>query len=322
MENALILGVDGGGTHSRLAAVRPDGTVVAAAPGAGVNFNIVGMDTARKRLYDAVRSLLAQCGANDYGTLCVGMSALDNEPDEELLRTFAGGLFDWRRLEMNSDAYMALMSATLGEPGAMVVSGTGAMVIALDATGRVHRRAGWGYLLDDPGSAYGIAVQGIRAALACWKGIGEETALKYRVRDFFCVDDPRALLSKLYSPAMEPSQIAQFARGILESAAAGDAVSRRLIQDNIDYLAGQAHRLLDMCPPGSPVGLYGGMFQHNAWVAALFREKLAQLRPQARAANLELPPQIGAVISHFRRIGGLNAGVVARLRATWKECPQ
>jgi len=247
------------------------------------------------------------------------MSALDDRPDQALVRQFAGDLLDADRLTMHSDVYMALMGATLGGPGAMVISGTGAMAIALDGAGRVHTRAGWGYLLDDPGSAYAVAVQALRAALSAWEGVGEATALCDRALQFFGTPDERALIASIYQPPVEPARIAQFARAVLSAAAEGDAVAAGLVDRNMAYLAGQAARLAALCPPGAGVYLYGGMFEHNAWVTGLFGEKLAALRPGAKTLRPEFPPEIGAVISHLKQAGGLTGGVVANLRRTWRR---
>ena len=49
---------------------------------------------------------------------------------------------------------------------AMIICGTGSMLLMLDGEGRQHAAGGWGYLLDQAGSAYDVGKDAIRCALA------------------------------------------------------------------------------------------------------------------------------------------------------------
>ncbi len=318
MKNGLIIGVDGGGTHSRLIAVRTDGTVVAAGTGGGVNYNAISMKIARERLYDAVCALLTQAQETEYEAISLGMSALDGPADEQLINAFAADRFDPERLEMDSDVYMALIGATMGAPGVMVVSGTGAMIVVLDHEGRIHSSAGWGYRLGDPGSAYGVAIQGIQAVMAVWEGNGTPTAMTDSALNFFHADGKRELLEKIYAPDCEPSRIAQFAREVLSQALRGDATAKHVVDKNVEYLAVQTARMLQHCPEKKVVNLYGGMFEHNEWIRKAFYNRMTELVPGASVAMLKYPPELGAVVSRLKRTGRLSESVIRRLKETWE----
>ena len=74
MACGLIIGVDGGGSHTVAVAAREDGTVVASAHGSGINYYKVGMRLARENLYHIIEEVSRSSGG-DYEALCIGMSA-------------------------------------------------------------------------------------------------------------------------------------------------------------------------------------------------------------------------------------------------------
>ena len=181
---SIWIGVDGGGTHSTLAAVREDGTVLGFNKCPGLNFYLTDIVTTRERLCSAVEDLLKKVGANDYRILSVGSAALDGRADTSQKLNFAGAMFPPQKLELCGDVFMAQYGASLGHAGVAVVSGTGAMVLGIDENGYEHFAGGWGYLLGDPGSAYGISVEAIRAVFAAEEGIGADTGLKTAALDY------------------------------------------------------------------------------------------------------------------------------------------
>ncbi len=93
MNASLIIGVDGGGTHSRLVAVLGDGTVLGVGNGEGLNYYAIGMASARTRLKHAVDKLLAKIGRTDYDGLSLGLSAQDSRADAVVTASFAGDVF-------------------------------------------------------------------------------------------------------------------------------------------------------------------------------------------------------------------------------------
>jgi len=315
----VLIGVDGGGTRSRLVAVRLDGTVLAKTESGGINYNAIGMNAARENLRDGVRRLIASLPGEKYEAISVGMSALDRPADAALLKEFAGDCFDAERLLMDSDVYMALMGATLGEPGVMVVSGTGAMIVTQDASGNVVNAGGWGYRLDDPGSAYGVAIDALREAMMYLEDAGEQTNLGNAALSFFDASDSRALIGRLYDEDMPPSRIAQFAQAVLSCAAEGDRTAQRVIGRHVEMLADLTAPLLKKFPEGTGVNLYGGMFEHNPLVVELFREKLRALGRNTVMTSPSLPPELGAVIAYLGKKNVPKVEIISRMRQSWDE---
>lgn len=316
MASDLILGVDGGGTQTAVVAVRPDGTVLATATGGGINFYNIGMDAAREALFSAVQETLSRCGEPDFDRLVIGMSALDHAADAETVRRFAGSRFASERIDMQSDAYVALMGVTLGAPGLVVICGTGSMLLLLDGKGRQHIRHGWGATVGDAGSAYRLAVEGLRAAIRSWEGMGEATALAGAAMVHFDLARPRDLIERIYAPASSTESIAQFARAVLREAEHGDAVALDIVRENLSYIACLSAKLLQAYPEATRVGLQGGMFLHNPWVCEVFEAMLRTAGVRLPIGLPAYPPEIGAVFHCLQGRGALTPAVIARIRET------
>ncbi|GHU82939.1 ATPase [Clostridia bacterium] len=315
----LVIGVDGGGTRTLAVAARADGTIVGRAAGRGVNYHNMGIDAARDNLWETVAALLRVCGATGYDRMVLGMSALDADADAETVRRFAGDRFDPATLRMHSDAYIALIGATLGEPGMIVICGTGSMILLLDGDGRQHVSLGWGALLGDAGSAHTLAIDGLRAAIARWEEMGPATALADAVLRVYGLTEPRALIDRLYAADASADKIAQFARAVLDTAKAGDPVALGIVQGNMQYLAQKCGLLLGRHPEALRVGISGGVFRHQAWVGDLFRGALRSLVPGARVEPPDYPPEVGAVLCDFLARGALNEQVLRRARESEGE---
>lgn len=319
MEDGLIIGVDGGGTHTVAVAARSDGRVIAATRGASLNYHNIGMPCARERLHALVTQLQSRCGGAAVRRICVGMSALDSPADEATKRKFAGDRFAPGILDMQSDAYIALMGFTLGAPGVIVVCGTGSMLLMMDAHGNQHARGGWGYLLGDPGSGYTLARMGLGAVIEQAEGLGPQTCLTDEALAYFDVTAPRGIIDRVYAEGFTPDKLAGFAKCVLRAAQSGDAPSCAILRENMRTLAQQAAMLIKAAPEASRVGLYGGVFLNSAAARAAFEDALLLRAPAACVCLPKYPPELGALIHCLRAEDSLTEDALRRMKASYEE---
>lgn len=318
MQQGLLIGVDGGGTHSVAVAVYPNGKVAAAAHGGGLNYHNVGISLVRRRLESLVSRLCRQCGEERVLKVCVGMSALDQPADRGTLSHFTGGSLTADQLDLQSDAYIALMGLTQGRPGIIVISGTGSMVLLMDAQGRQHASGGWGYLLGDAGSGYTLAREGLLSVIDEAEGLGGSTRLTEHALAYFHTDNPRGLIDRIYDRRTAPDQFAGFARWVLEEAGGGDEAAVAVVSRNMERLARQTAALARQEPLAYRVGLYGGVFRHSALARGLFEQNLIRLMPRAQVCLPAYPPELGAIIHLLQGEGSLAEDVLSRMKSTYE----
>lgn len=318
MTEKVLIGIDGGGTHSTAVAAYPDGRIAAVTKGGGLNFHNSGVETVHRRLEEMTEELCARCGA-EAEEICVGMSALDAPADEATLALFTKGMFRHGQLDLQSDAYIALQGFTLGKPGVIVICGTGSMLLMLDEKGRQHAAGGWGYLLGDAGSGYTLAREGLLAAIDQAEGLGPDTPLLSDALTYFGAAAPRGLIDRIYAPDATPDQLAGFARCVLQRAREGNAAAREILQRNMIRLARLAARLIAEAPEADRAGLYGGVFGHSELARELFAKALSKLAPGASVCQLEYPPELGALIHLFQKRGALTEDVLACMKQSYEE---
>ena len=317
-EYDLLIGIDGGGTHSTAAAAWPDGRFAGIALGAGLNYHHVGIDPIRRRLEGMVEELCSKTGAK-HPLVCVGMSALDGPADPQTHEKFCKDAFTKDQLDLQSDAYAALMGFTRGQPGMIVICGTGSMLLLLDENGNQHVSGGWGYLLADAGSGYTLSRDALLAVIDENEGLGPATSLTALALEYFEVDAPRKIIDKVYAPEFTPDRLAGFAKHVLIQAEAGDAVALSVLNSTMPKLAALAAQLLKKAPGANRVGLYGAIFAHSRIARDCFIKTLAELAPQAKICSFDYPPELGAIIHLMRREGILNEDALARLKITYEE---
>ena len=318
LSEKLLIGIDGGGTHSTAVAAWPDGRIAAVAEGGGLNFHNSGVEIVRARLEAMVEELCRRCGV-EAEEVCVGMSALDAPADAATVSLFCGGMFSPEQLDLQSDAYIALMGFTMGKPGVIVICGTGSMLLMLDAQGRQHAAGGWGYLLGDAGSGYTLAREGLLSVIDASEGIGPATALVEDALAYFGADTPRGLIEKIYAPDATPAGMAGFARHVLCRAQEGDAAAKDILSRNMMRLARSSAMLIRQAPESNRVGLYGGIFGHSELARSLFTDALRDMAPEGRVCRLEYPPELGALIHLFRKRGTLTDAVLACMKSSYQE---
>ena len=170
------LGIDGGGTKTTAILCDENAHLISRFVGESINYNSVGMETARENLRQTVDGVLAE---NDIklNAAFIGMSAISDRADDNFTRKFCAGIIDCDKVTMDSDVYIGLEAMRCDGAAAMVISGTGSMAVGRLPDEKIIHTGGWGYILGDEGSGYSMSVDALRAAICGYEGRAEKTSL-------------------------------------------------------------------------------------------------------------------------------------------------
>ncbi|RWO70196.1 MAG: ATPase [Mesorhizobium sp.] len=221
---ALVLGLDGGGTKTHLVVTRQDGRIVLGVAGAGVN----PMDNPqwRRDLENLLRHAVPMFSSIRFAVL-----GLPGYAEVESVSRTADDVVDQllpvpHRNE--NDVRVALDGAFLGGPGTLVLAGTGAMAMARGGDGRITRVGGWGETFSDEGGAYWIGHQAMRQASRALDGRLDAPAFAAALLAEIGAeskDGPEALMGWFLSLKHARSGIAALARLVDRLADTGDATA-------------------------------------------------------------------------------------------------
>ncbi|WCF06514.1 ATPase [Paenibacillus thiaminolyticus] len=136
----IVIGIDGGGTTTRVMTASLDGAVIAYAENGCCNPN---KDVqAKQHVREALQEAAARSGGAPIAALCAGLAGLESEQDmawaEEFTDAFGAATASIVRRHVN-DGMVAHAGAFLGEPGIMAVAGTGSVVFGVNEAGRIVR---------------------------------------------------------------------------------------------------------------------------------------------------------------------------------------
>ncbi len=282
------IGVDGGGTWTRLA-MAGAGEPVRRRGGATL-VDPADPGAATDRLLDLIRRTADGAGLPlPAAGLCAGLAGTGDPGVRAAVRErlAAGGVAE--RVEVVTDGELALEAALRGEPGVVLVAGTGSVAYGRSPRGDTARCGGWGLVLGDEGSGYAIARAGLHAVLRALDGRGEPTALVARLLDATGLD--RAEQVPAWAGRSTKADIAGLAPLIVELAD-DDAVAHRIVEGAGGDLARHVEALLERLGPwdGPARVVFLGSVLEQAGLARRVEERLRSApHPVARAHAQEEP---------------------------------
>jgi glucosamine kinase len=172
----FFLGIDGGGTKTRCI-IGDEKSELGRGSSSSCKVQKVGEACARDSLSAAIHEACVRAGISprQIARTCAGVTGA-GRPEiarvmQELLASVIGG-----EIEIVGDVEIAFDDAFGGEPGVIVIAGTGAIAYGRNAHGETARAGGWGYLISDEGSGSWVGLEAVRAALHA-KDRGENPAL-------------------------------------------------------------------------------------------------------------------------------------------------
>ena len=303
---SVFIGIDGGGTHSFAVAVDSSGNLLATARAGSLNFFSSGLPAARRNLKMLVRSLERQLPPNiQCKRAVVGCAALFSGASKTEQEKLCHGILPLARTRVVSDCQTACFGATLGEAGVVIISGTGSIVLAQNEAGKCARVGGWGHILGDGGSAYWIALESVKAAIAAEEGLGPKTRLSRAIRRWFKVKKLTEIVPPIYRPDFAKEELAALAERVGKEVGGRDAVFCDICCRAGRDLASQAlaaARLARLKARPLPVYLVGGVLAHNTLVRAKLVAALKKSWP-VRIEEPRLSPLSGTAAMALRDAG-------------------
>ena len=162
-----------------------------------------------------------------------------------------------------SDVVTAHAGALAGDAGVLLIAGTGAAALGIDADG-ARLIDGWGPELGDLGSGSWFGRETLRAVLRSDDGLGPATALTAAIAGTVgAASDVQAWLAQ---EGPLPRRLATLAPLLLDAAESGDAVAAEIVAEGIRLLTATATAASTLT---SDVVVHGGLAEHPWFRASL-----------------------------------------------------
>ena len=293
-----VLGIDAGGTKTVCQLADGEGTILAEARGPGANLQAVGELEVEKVLHQVMEDSLAERDVLP-DAICLGIAGVDRPDDAAVVRAIMRRIGYKARVLVVNDALVALESGAPGQPGIVIISGTGSISYGRNAEGMAARSGGWGYVLGDEGSGYWIGRAALRAVLREADQRGKATALTPLLLHHFAVDRPQGLIHEVYHTNLKPAAIGALAQCVHQAFALGDEVAIGILRgaaNELESAAVSVARRLDLTGERFPFILAGGIFKAVPWLNEELSRRLPIVAPGSSVRLLDREPATGAVL--------------------------
>jgi glucosamine kinase len=310
-----ILGIDGGGSHTRAVMAGGDGRIIGSGVGASINPCHQDRPTIRERLRDLVRGARG-IHAEPLAAAFLSLGGISTHADASVVEAIAAELDELAgaKVTVANDAIAALVGGHAGRPGMVLIAGTGSACYGLAADGRSHWCGGWEHRADDAGSAYWIAIEAVRAAVRVEDGRLPPSRLRDLVFGRWPLAEPRALAERLTRPDLDRANLATLAPDVI-ALAESDSLARSIVDRAADELAQMvavtAARLFAGRP--SELILTGGLARSGEPFTPLLVSRIETMAAGVKVVEPELPPVLGAVIEAARLAGELDLPAFASI---------
>jgi N-acetylglucosamine kinase-like BadF-type ATPase len=283
-QDDLILGVDGGGTNTVAWLASRDHQNQTCVLGRGrsgpSNCRSVGIVEATENLDRAIESAFqdASCERRTVASVCLSLAGADRLAEQQQIRLWADQQDLAHRLTITNDAMPVLYAASSDGVGIALISGTGSVAVGRNADGQTARCGGWGGLFGDEGSAYQIALAGLRASARAADGRAPNTSVLHMMLEHFRAGDASDLIPIIYSSATTRSTIARLAPIVFQAADSGDAVARAIVRQAASELRQMVTTLayrLNLNDGPLSLAISGGVLLHQPGLVEQLRRQLA-----------------------------------------------
>jgi N-acetylglucosamine kinase-like BadF-type ATPase len=306
-----VIGLDGGGTKTVGVICDLNGRVLLKETVGPTNPNSLGYEAVEKEI-EKLLTTLKENASHLYESVTsffAGMSGVDREDDKlKMIEIFKKYLPSGCLIQVDNDAVNALYSGTLGKPGVVNISGTGAISFGINEEKIRTRVGGWGFMLDDPGSGFSIGKRGVKAIFEEFDGFGAKTTLTSSILSTLHLDKVPELIPVIYDFKKARETIASLSRVVVQAAEDGDMVSKEILHQaglemgmNIRRLVLKLYR--DEMVKEVPIVLAGGIYNNAKWFESTIESclKFQYLKP--RIILPVLPPVAGSVIAAILHTG-------------------
>jgi glucosamine kinase len=311
-----LIGVDGGGTRSRAVMIDAEGQICGWATAGPGNYQLIGPE-GLESLLGELFAKLEIAGKPAPLALCLALAGAGRPEEQQEIMSLITAR-GWAEVGCaTSDARAALEGAHGSDAGLIVIAGTGSIVLGKNLAGEEVRAGGWGPLLGDEGSGYGIGLEALRAVLRARDGWGMHTSLADILQQALGLGQWDDVVRKVYGGEIERQQIAGLGPWVFAAAADGDQVAGEIVDAAGHALGRQVGAVVRRLGLDGEVKLacLGGVFGEleRLWPALI--AAAGGLRLQRRAP--QLPPVLGAVLLAWQRAGRqVDARLIGKLART------
>ena len=230
----------------------------------------IGIERAKEVLKQAIYRIsegIPRSSVVMYAGISGGTTA---QMQEKLSEFFAE--FNFRAYYNDSDSKLIIAAGLGDDDGVALIIGTGICAFT-QRNGEHFKTAGWGYFIDNGGSAYNLGRDALNAYLTAQDGTGEKTLLTEEI-DKLLPGGVKAIMGHIYSGGKKA--VAKFSAAVFTAIERGDKVAEAILRRNMKEAARVVIGAAKHLPQGPVRVVAAGGLTDRASAVSLLREALPE----------------------------------------------
>ncbi len=308
----IVVGVDGGGTKTRVLVADEQGQLFSDVEGPGSAVRPGQAERSAEVITETVRKALQAAGMDHVvpRVICVGVAGVGREPERQALWQALVEREITEEIVIHPDAIVALDDAFGDGAGVLLIAGTGSVAFGRGPTGTIARCGGWGPNIGDEGSGAWIGRRALSVVTASTDGREPETALVGAVLTAAQVNEVNELIA--WAAQATPAHFAALAPAVMSEADAGDvranAILSMAVEELVLHVRALARELFTDERAAVPVALTGGLLSRGAPLRKRLEQRMKSAIPGAQLHAGDVDPARGAVRGALRYLGTVRTG--------------
>lgn len=271
----IYIGIDGGGSKTKLKMVDKDGLLLAQALTGPANIRL-SVDVAYDSIYQAFELCLKELKIpiqtlNQY-TLHAGLGLAGYEV-KSARESFLNKKLPFTSVVLQSDAYTACMGAHGGKNGSIVIAGTG--VVGLKITHGVKKQiGGWGFPHGDEGGGAWLGLESVKALLQMCDKLRPPSDFLNEIKVF--LGSSRSRITQ-WACSASATQYAELTPLIVNYAQKNDPLAISLLKQAAHHIETLLELFLDGNHENLPCSFVGGMASVlSQYIKTSLQKKISQ----------------------------------------------
>ncbi|MFF2483759.1 BadF/BadG/BcrA/BcrD ATPase family protein [Paenibacillus sp. NPDC058071] len=283
---SYVIGIDGGGTKSRLLLTDLSGRTILEKLGGPTNLYALGPEATVRELHGLIDAAVKEAGLaiEDCSAVCLGNAGVDR-PEERLhFERMLASCGIQGKITVTNDAETVLVAGSGRREGIVIISGTGSLAYGIDDQGIRTRAGGWGHLAGDEGSGFDIGIRAVRSALCSYDGREPETLLLPYLLEVLKLEEAEQLKVFVYTHQGK-QHIAALAKVVYDAYLNGDAKAENILTTAVEGLYELADTVIRRMEYGQRefhLVCGGSIFKYNHYVFAEFSRRIRGTYPGIR----------------------------------------
>ena len=303
----IVIGVDGGGSKTRVLVGTAEGEVLASAEGPKSAVTPGQAERSAEVISELVTRALAEIalpGAILPRVLYCGIAGTGRDEERRALHAALDAKELAEEVVIDSDGLIAMYDAFDDRAGILLVVGTGSIAYGRSPAGEIVRCGGWGPAFGDEGSGGWIGRKALGIVAASSDGREPPTALLFPILAATQCEDVQDLIP--WAAAGDARTFASLVPVVFSTASAGDPRANALLtlaaEELVLHVRALARQLFTDERAAVAVALSGGLMDRGSPLRKRLEQRLKSAVPGAQIRSEEVLPARGALRAAARRI--------------------